>query len=120
MLSTRRSVLRKKGFKLTPLTPVSLRLPAELWEKCGWVAEAVGATRTEFVRNTLHNATKCAQPPANAKSRMILAPTKQWDSWEKIAQHYGVPLNELICRAVNRLVPVAKASGVDVDSDGNL
>ena len=108
MRTTRRSVLRKKGFKLAPLTAVSLRVPADIWEKCGWAAEAVGLTRTEFVRNTLEHATKHAQAPGNAKSRMIWASPEEWKAWQEIALHYELSVDELIGKAMNRLVPVAK------------
>lgn len=115
MRATSRSALRKKGFKLEALTPVSLRLPAEIWEKCGWAADAVGLTRTEFVRNTLARATQGAEPPATAKSRMILASAEEWKAWQIIADHCDVPLNELMRRSVNRLIPVVRAQGVPLD-----
>src|SRR3954447_8585127 len=113
MRRTQRSVLRKQGFKLPPLTPVSLRLPTELWEKCGWAAEVVGLSRTEFVRNTLANATKATQRPENAKSRMILASAAEWRNWHAIARYCNVPLDEMIRKAMNRLLPVAKDNGVE-------
>src|SRR4051794_12028809 len=98
-----RSVLRKQGFQLAPLIPVSLRLPAELWQKCGWAAEAVGLNRTEFVRNALTHATKNAQPPEDAKSRMILASNEEWGAWQEAAHQIGTPLPDLIRRLLTRV-----------------
>src|SRR4051812_37727568 len=103
MAPNRRSVLRKQGFKLEPLIPISLRLPAELWQKCGWAAESVGLNRTEFVRNALNHATKNAQPPEDAKSRMILASNEEWSAWQEAAKRHGAPVSEVMRRLMNRL-----------------
>jgi hypothetical protein len=117
MRADQRDVLRRSANKRDRLLPVSIRIPLDLWEKCGWAAEVVGLSRTEFVRNTLTHATRDTQPPENAKSRMILASDDEWRTWQAIAEHFELPLNELMRRAANRLIPRAKALGVVLDSE---
>jgi hypothetical protein len=103
MRNQRRNVLRKSGFKLEPLAPISLRVPSELWEKCAWAAESVGLNRTEFVRNALTYATKDSQPPENAKSRMILGSAEEWAAWRRAAQKRGESLDSLMRTVMNKV-----------------
>src|SRR3954466_15511342 len=101
-------VLRQSRRQNQRLTPVSLRVPAELWRKCEWAAAAVGLDRTAFVRNTLTHAARDAQPPADAKSRMILATSEEWEAWEEMARDHNTTVDYLIRRSLNRLVAIAK------------
>jgi uncharacterized protein (DUF1778 family) len=101
--------------KATRLQPISIRMPADLWQKCEWAASAVGLDRTTFVRNALASVAKDAKPPANAKYREVLASDEEWRAWHAIADHFEVPLNELMRKTLKRLVVRAKADGILVD-----
>ncbi len=79
-------VLRKSRDPSAPLKPIGLRLPAELWEKCGWAAAASGLDRSTYVRNTLTDATQGIERPQNAQNREILASQAEWTAWlDKLA-----------------------------------
>jgi hypothetical protein len=99
-------VLRSANRKTAPLKPVSIRIPTDLWEKCAWAAAAVGLDRTTFVRNALASVAKDAKPPADAKSRMILASDDEWRAWDEIAKEYNTTVDYLVSGSLNRLIPV--------------
>jgi len=85
------------------MTVVSLRVPADLWERCGWMAEAKGVNRNEWVRTTLDNASRDAKPPNPREFRGIEASGEEWAEWERVAEGYGRPLSALIRDAFNHL-----------------
>lgn len=87
MAKNSHNALRRKGFKLVPLKTVSLRVPSDLWERCGWKAVANGVNRTEFVRDTLTTATRDAKPPELREFRGIAASESELDLWEKSAAY---------------------------------
>lgn len=102
-------VLRRPNGEKCTLVPVSIRVPAKLWEKCGWAAAAVGLDRTTFVRNALTHVAREAKPPANAKSREILASDEEWAAWDQLAKDYDTTIDYLVRRSLNRVVDIAKS-----------
>jgi len=106
--TTKRSVLRHAGSDAERLIPISLRVPQELWDKCGWAAATVGLDRSTFVRNALSYVTRNAKPPANAQSREILASDEEWAAWDELAKTYNTTIDFLARHSLNRYVDVAK------------
>lgn len=110
MKTARAAVLRKTRPPSAPLRPISLRLPVELWEKCGWAAAAAGLDRGTFVRNTLTHATQGIERPKNGQNREILASQAEWEAWEKLAKQYDLGTVDLVRRLLNRAVERAQRS----------
>lgn len=99
-----RAERKKQGERLDPLTVQSLRLPIETWEKLSWLALDQGITRADVIRRVLHDAVKNARPPKDRESRRIRATPEQWDAWRDAADHFEMPLDELIIATMERTV----------------
>lgn len=84
-----RSAMRRQGFKLNPLTTISVRIEPEIYARCDWAAAARGIRRSEFIRNTLARATEDAKPPKQRESRGLDVAGEQWAEWEEIASRRG-------------------------------
>lgn len=96
MRKTPRKALRKQGYKLPALNVVSLRIGASAYERCAWMAQAKGMNRTEFIRHTLDDATKGAQPPEPRCFRGISAGGAELAEWEQVAARRGHTVESLI------------------------
>ena len=106
--ATRRE-LRKKGFKLESMTPVSLRFPAELWKRAGWEAQSQGLDRAEFVRSVLTRATRDTKPPKSQESRTVDVSPETWARWCAVATGiFAVPIDVFIAKVVEHHVRKAE------------
>jgi hypothetical protein len=104
MRTKTRRALRESGVKLESMTPISLRIPAELWARCDWEAKAQGLDRAEFVRSVLTRATRDTQPPKSIESREIQAPDTDWAEWRRVAERLNGTVDELVIKSVNHVI----------------
>ena len=98
--STHRA-LRQAGFKMPRMETVSLRIQPDLWQKCDWAAAARKVDRSEFVRDTLEEATKNAQPPIPRRFRGVEGTPAQVEQWEKAAAQLQVSIEEFAMQALD-------------------
>jgi hypothetical protein len=113
MRTRTRRALRESGFKLDSMTPISLRVPAELWAKCGFEAKAQGLDRAEFVRSVLYRATRDTQPPKTSESCEIQAPAETWAEWRKMAERVNRPVDVFVTAVMNRFINQVKEGEAD-------
>jgi hypothetical protein len=99
-----RRVLQQKSAQRDFLTPVSIRIQPEIWQKCGWAAAEVGLDRSAFVRNTLSYATRDVERPEGTKSREIKGSADEWEKWDGLSRQIDCPVPELVRRCLNGLV----------------
>jgi hypothetical protein len=104
MRTKTRRALRESGVKFESMTPISLRVPAELWARCDWEAKAQGLDRAEFVRSVLTRATRDTQPPKSVESREIQATDVEWAEWRRIAARLNATVDDFVAKAVNHIV----------------
>jgi len=98
-----RAVLRKTGHRLPPLKIVSLRIEADVFERCQWAATARSTTRSQFIRDTLNIATKDARPTVHRRFRGLGTESEQ-ARWRQVAERYGLTEDDFIRRAANVVV----------------
>jgi hypothetical protein len=115
MRTKSRTALRKVGHRLPPLAVVSLRVPPAVWDKCRWAAQAKGTNRQAWVRDTLAYASRDAKPPRVAESEGLGTPSEQAE-WKRVAERYGLSVNELIRQTMN--VSVAKLDAAAAEREG--
>lgn len=89
---------------------VTLRIGSELWERCGWAAAARNVNRSDFVRNTLANATRDALPPIPREFKGVSGSPEELAAWQRSAEMHGHRSLEDWTREV--LTFVAKRDGV--------
>jgi uncharacterized protein (DUF1778 family) len=93
--------LRQAGFKMPRMETVSLRIQPDLWEKCDWAAAAMKVDRSEFVRDTLADATRDAKPPVPRQFRGIEGTPAQVQQWEKAAALLEKPIDQFAIEAMD-------------------
>ena len=101
MVKKTNRALRQAGFKMPRMETVSLRIPPDIWEKCGWAAATLRVDRSEFVRDTLEDATKNAKPPIPRQFRGVEGSASQNEQWEKAAAHLQIPIEEFAKQAMD-------------------
>jgi hypothetical protein len=87
-----------------PFIVMTSRIPAEHAAKLGWIAAENGTTTADVVRKLIADGVRGAKPPADARTREILASADEWSAWEKIAAEKQTTPGELARRLLNRIV----------------
>ena len=103
MANKTRKQQRKAGFKLEPMIPTNVRIPAKTRQKLVWKAEEEGLQIPDVIRAALAHATRDVKAPKKTNAHELTMSDEDWAFICEVATRAQKPIEKLILQIVAKV-----------------